>query len=72
MAIERIDASKCNGCGKCADYCPVDVIRMNTETGVAEIKYQEDCVVCYNCEFDCPTDAIYVSPRRGRLVAAAW
>ncbi len=62
MAIERIDEKKCIGCGTCFLSCPMDVIRMNNETGKAEIRYPEECVVCNYCIADCPVQAITISP----------
>lgn len=59
----RIDPVVCIGCGACIDSCPTDVIRMEAENGKAQVVYAEDCQVCFLCEFDCPVDAIFVSPR---------
>lgn len=61
MAIERIDESKCIGCGTCVISCPMDVLRMNEESGKAEVRYPEECVVCCICVADCPCSAIEVS-----------
>lgn len=72
MAIEKIDLSLCNRCGRCVDSCPLDVIRTNPENGVPEIKYPEDCMLCLACERDCPTQAIYVSPAKTVPVILAW
>ncbi len=72
MPIEKIDPDLCNGCKICVDSCPMDVIRFDEKTKKAYIKYQKDCVACYNCELDCPTKAIYVSPQRGTPVPPAW
>ena len=72
MPIERIDEHLCNGCRICVDGCPMDVIRFNEKTEKAEIRYREDCIACYNCENDCPKNAIYVSPQRGTPVPPAW
>lgn len=58
--ITHIDKSKCIGCRKCADICPVDSIRM--VEGKANISYGEDCMTCYICELGCPTGAIFVHP----------
>ncbi len=62
MAIERLDAKDCSGCGVCAEACPADVIRMDHEMGVAAIAYPEDCIVCFRCELRCPTGCIEVGP----------
>jgi NAD-dependent dihydropyrimidine dehydrogenase PreA subunit len=62
MSIERIDVDLCTGCGICVDSCPMDVIRMDEKGEKAVIKYPEDCMLCLYCEFDCPANAIYVSP----------
>ena len=68
MPIEKIDPDLCNGCEICVDSCPMDVIRFDEKTRKVNARYPEDCIACYNCEFDCPTKAIYVSPQRGRPV----
>ena len=73
MPIERINAELCTGCEQCLDSCPMDVIRMDEEGEKAIIKYQIDCIACYNCELDCPTGAIYVSPQRAnRRAPHSW
>jgi NAD-dependent dihydropyrimidine dehydrogenase PreA subunit len=58
MSIEIINVDLCIGCGICAQICPMDVIRMDTEKNKAIIRYPEDCMVCEFCIHDCPTDAI--------------
>lgn len=72
MPIEKIDTDLCDGCKTCVDSCSMHVIRFDEETNKAYAKYPEDCIACYNCEADCPTNAIYVSPQRGRPVTPAW
>ncbi len=64
MSIEIIDMNLCMGCGTCIDSCPMDVIRMDTVTQKAVIKYPEECMVCLFCERDCPEGAITVSPEK--------
>ena len=56
-----ISAEKCTGCGLCVMSCPVDVIRLEPETGLARVIYGADCQVCYLCEDDCPSHAISLS-----------
>ena len=72
MPIEKVDSEKCNGCEICVDGCPMDVIRFDEEKKKAFIKYSKDCIVCYNCEQDCPVGAIYVTPQKGTMVPPAW
>jgi adenylylsulfate reductase subunit B len=57
MAAE-IDYTKCNGCGKCYDLCPMDVITWNQEQDIPEITYPEDCWFCGVCWMECPKRAI--------------
>lgn len=72
MPIEKINQDLCTGCKICVDGCPMDVIRFDAETNKAYAKYAKECVACYNCELHCPTEAIYVSPQRGRPVPPPW
>ena len=72
--IDRVNEKKCNGCGLCAEICPMDVLRMKTQFDavsqseqksasrrfVATIAYREDCMTCYTCELKCPRGAIDV------------
>jgi NAD-dependent dihydropyrimidine dehydrogenase PreA subunit len=71
VAIEVIDPALCNGCGICVRNCPMDVIRMNRETGKAEIRYQNDCMLCGQC-LECPEKAIYLRPGWPGSVLLGW
>ncbi len=64
MAIHRIDHEKCVGCGVCVETCPADVIRMDEQTKKAVVRYQEDCALCRWCLYECPTQAIVMTPDR--------
>ena len=65
MSIEHIDETKCIGCGTCAAGCPMDVIRMDKQTGKAKIVYAKDCQICNLCATYCPVgDVITISPEK--------
>lgn len=72
MTIQNIDAKLCDGCGICERSCPMDVIRMDEESGKAVIRYQSDCMACYNCELQCAAGAVSVSPERGLPDLLMW
>ncbi len=59
--ITNIYEEKCTGCGICVDICPLDTLRMN-DKGKAYIAYPDDCMTCFQCEMECPSNAIYVHP----------
>jgi NAD-dependent dihydropyrimidine dehydrogenase PreA subunit len=50
----------------------MDVIRMDETTQKAVIKYPEECMCCDYCEYDCPVDAIYVSPEKYAPLMVSW
>ncbi len=70
MAIDSING--CIGCGTCVPTCPTDVLRMNEKTGKAEIKYPQDCQVCYLCQQYCPVDAINISAGKTIPAITSW
>ena len=72
MSIERINHELCTWRGTCVNSCPMDVIRMDEEGKRAIIKYPEECMCCDACEFDCPVDAIYVSPEKFEPLMVSW
>ena len=57
-----VDPEKCiagKGCTVCLDACPLDVLAIDEDRGVAYMKFDE-CWYCLPCEKDCPTGAIHV------------
>lgn len=71
--IESIKEETCTGCGKCVSACPMDVLRIDKKKKKAYIKYRDDCMSCFNCEYDCPKKGtIYVSPKRAEWVRLPW
>jgi len=53
MAV-TIDKDKCNGCGTCAESCPVEAIKVNEKAEVDE----NECIDCGTCVDECPEEAI--------------
>jgi NAD-dependent dihydropyrimidine dehydrogenase PreA subunit len=60
--IDFIDESKCTGCGKCVENCPMDVFRLDAGKHKAIAAYPNDCQTCFCCEIDCPENAITIGP----------
>jgi NAD-dependent dihydropyrimidine dehydrogenase PreA subunit len=54
--------------GNCTEVCPMDVLRMDELMHKPVIRYPEDCMTCYNCEFACPRGAITVDPIKKPIV----
>jgi NAD-dependent dihydropyrimidine dehydrogenase PreA subunit len=62
----EVDYGKCNGDGKCLDVCPMAVFELKELPEYpGEMKSvvvnNDDCVICYACEAECPTLAIKVT-----------
>ncbi len=72
MGIRKIDMKLCIGCNVCVDLCPLDVIRMDSVSKKAYIKYLRDCQSCFLCEVECPEDAIEVVAVHERRMVTAW
>ena len=69
MAIKGIIEDQCTGCGVCEDICQMDVFGKDANSGKARVVYPQDCVVCYACKYDCPQNAIILTPES---VANLW
>lgn len=59
-AVPALDASKCVGCGKCAESCPPHIIRIERGKAVFTSK---GCISCFCCQEMCPEHAINVRRR---------
>jgi len=54
MAV-KIDKDKCNGCGPCAETCPVEAIKIENDLAVVD---EDTCIDCGQCIDACPNAAI--------------
>ena len=54
--IPQIDPIKCNGCGRCIEVCPAQVLQL--QQGKAIVVWPDQCTYCMACEESCPTHAI--------------
>ncbi|PIN96694.1 hypothetical protein COU39_00015 [Candidatus Micrarchaeota archaeon CG10_big_fil_rev_8_21_14_0_10_60_32] len=59
MAV-KVDASKCTGCGLCAQVCPSELFKI--EAGKSRFEDRRGyCQKCRACELNCPQSAIKVA-----------
>ncbi|MEO0132399.1 MAG: 4Fe-4S binding protein [candidate division WOR-3 bacterium] len=52
-----VDTVRCRGCGTCVDSCRFNAIRLNSNTGKAQIDTLL-CTSCGTCKRVCPYQAI--------------
>ena len=55
-----IDNDVCNGCGYCALACPTNCIDLDYDTKKGYVADINECIVCRNCEEECPKKIIEV------------
>ncbi len=58
MSKLDINTAWCKGCGICVEFCPKQVLAIQSEKVVA-LK-EDDCIKCKMCEMRCPDFAIFV------------
>ncbi len=56
----RVDPDRCRGCGRCADICPFDAIKLEPdEWGIYKSRViHHNCVGCGGCVGRCPVTAL--------------
>jgi len=57
----KIDYKFCNGCGRCYDLCPMDVLGWDDDEGLPMVAYHAECWHCGTCELECPEEAITIA-----------
>jgi ferredoxin len=63
VAVENVNPEKCNRCGVCVDYCPVNAITLNDTAASIDT---DSCISCRACSVYCPEQAIGTKPvKRG-------
>ncbi|MET7802489.1 ferredoxin family protein [Streptomyces decoyicus] len=64
--IELVSAERCIACDKCIRVCPTNVFDRG-EDGIPVLARHGDCQTCFQCEANCPADALYVAPQTSPL-----
>ena len=56
-SFPKVDSDKCVGCGKCAESCPQQIIKIKNK----KAKFpRRGCISCFCCQEMCPVKAISV------------
>jgi len=66
-----IDQERCKGCGLCSRFCPVSILKIDTEKlnkkgyHPSSVIKMEKCLGCGNCAVVCPDAAITIQLLEG-------
>ena len=54
-----ISEELCNGCNRCVELCPEDVLESSTELGgTVIVRYPDECWHCGVCQVECTQKAV--------------
>ena len=57
-----VATERCCGCKRCIRRCMENVWQWDAEGNYAFPKYPDECVLCFQCEMDCPNNVIDIYP----------
>ncbi len=56
-----VDEEKCDGCGRCAKACPVQLLEVKNKVSKSNERYDVfRCLTCENCSAVCPQNALTI------------
>jgi formate hydrogenlyase subunit 6/NADH:ubiquinone oxidoreductase subunit I len=72
--LPRVDRSRCTGCGKCVNVCPVEAMSLISANDPPQPKRKraelntDICLGCGICARACPSDAVQLVRREKRII----